>query len=402
MRLETCIRKGLGLKAHRVREVIEEENRLVAVIERIPNRRLRCSHCSRETSKIHSRRREREWRDLRIRDRELVLRYAPVRLLCPACGPRIEHLIWAGPWQRITHGLSRVIAQLSRQLSWKETAAHFGLDWKAVAAAVRSAVAWGLKRRRWRPLHWIGIDEVSRSKGQRYLTLIYDLERGTLVWIGENRDGETMKRFLAWLGPRRGRSIAVVCCDMWGAYVEAVCQALPRATIVFDRFHIVQHLNRAVDDVRRECWRLLRGAEKRAFKKTRWLWLKNPWNLDREEKTRLSALCRKNVPIVRAYYLKEAFQCFWDYRSPVWAARYLAHWLWWASHSRLQPFQHFARMVRKHMFGILPWARLRVTNGALEGMNNKVKVVSHRAFGYRTVDTYVTAIRHGCGDLPLP
>lgn len=276
------------------------------------------------------------------------------------------------------------------------------MNWKTVAAAVKRAVTWGLEHRPWKPLRVIGIDEVSRSKGQRYLTLVYDLERNRLVWIGENRDAQMMQSFFRWLGPRRGRLILIVCCDMWAVYVAAMREKLPRAFLVFDRFHVVQHLNRAVDEVRRQCWRRLTGEAKRAFKKTRWLWLKNPWNLKDEEKRRLSALCRTNQPIVRAYYLKEAFQRFWDYKSPGWSARYLKQWLWWASHSRLDPFRRFARLVREHLDGILRWTELRVANGALEGMNNKVKVVSHRAYGFRKVDTYVTAIWHGCGGLPLP
>jgi transposase len=259
----------------------------------------------------------------------------------------------------------------------------------------------GLKARKWKPLRVIGIDEVSRSKGQRYLTLVYDLERGRLVWAGEGRDTETMKKFFVWLGPRRGRSIQVVSCDMWKPYLNATEENLPQATIVFDRFHVVQHLNRAVDDVRRATWRELQGDEKKAFKRTRWLWLKNPWNLLRKERRRLSTLCRKNLPIVRAYYLKEAFQRFWDYLSEGWARPYLRQWLWWASHCRLEPFKRFARMIRNHLEGIFAWTRLRVSNGALEGMNNKVKVVSHRAYGYRKVDTYIDAIWHCCGGLPL-
>ena len=401
MRLETCIRKGLGLKAHRVREVREEAGQLLAEIERYPHRHLRCGHCLRRTRRIHSRQPRRRWRDLRIRDQDLILVYAPVRVLCPVCGPRLEALPWASRWQRITHGLSLAIARLSRELSWKQTALFFGTDWKTVAAAVKAAVQRGFELRRWKPLHVIGIDEVSRSKGQRYLTLVYDLERGRLVWIGENRDAETMNRFFAWLGPRRARSIRVVCCDMWAVYIDAVREKLPQAKLVFDRFHVVQHLNRAVDEVRRAGWRQLTGEEKSAFKRTRWLWLKNPWNLKREDKRRLSLLCRKNMPIVRAYYLKEAFQSFWDYRSPGWARPYLTQWLWWASHSRLEPFKRFAQMIRQHLDGILAWTKLRVSNGALEGMNNKVKVVSHRAYGYRSVETYTTAIWHGCGNLPL-
>lgn len=401
MRLESCIRKGLKLKAHRVRAVREEDGRLVAEIERIGTRRLRCSQCSLPTDRVHAHQRPRQWRDLKIREQELVLIYTPVRVRCARCGVRVEELPWAGLWQRVTRALSLALARLAKMLSWKETAGHYQVDWKMVAAAVKTAVAEGLHRRKWKPLRVIGIDEVSRSKGQRYLTLVYDLERRRLVWVGENRDAETMRRFFTWLGPRKARSILIVCCDMWAVYVEAVRANLPRAFIVFDRFHVVQHLNRAVDEVRRQAWRKLQGEDKAAFKRTRWLWLKNPWNLKKQEKRRLSALCKKNSPIVRAYYLKEAFQRFWDYKSAGWSEPYLRQWLWWASHSKLEPFTKFARMIRKHLEGVLLWTRLPVANGALEGMNNKVKVISHRAYGFRTVETYITAIWHGCGDLPL-
>lgn len=401
MRLETCIRKGLRLKAHRVREVREEADRLVAEIEWIPGRALTCGYCARRTQRVHSRRPVREWRDLSVRDQVLVLRYAPYRVRCPACGPRVEHVPWAHKWQRITRALARALAELSRRLSWQETATHYGVNWKTVATAVERAVQWGLQHRRWKPLHFIGIDEVSRRKGHRYLTLVYDLARRCLVWVGENRDAATMQQCFAWLGRRRARAMQVVCCDMWAVYLDAVRTHLPQALVVFDRFHVVQHLNRAVDDVRRETWRQLQGADKVAFKQTRWLWLKNPWNLKPEERRRLSALCRTNQPIVRAYYLKEAFQRFWDYRREGWARPYLRQWVWWASHSRLEPFQRFARLIREHVDGVLAWTQLWISNSALEGMNNKVKVISHRAYGFRLTRTYIAAIWHGCGDLPL-
>jgi len=192
-----------------------------------------------------------------------------------------------------------------------------------VATVVRRAVEWGLTHRRWKPLHVIGIDEVSRAKGQRYLTLVYDLARGQLVWVGENRDA-------------------------------------------------------------------------------RFLWLKNPWNLKDPERARLSAICQTNQPIVRASYLKEAFQLFWTYRSAWWAQRHLTWWLRWAARSRLERFVTFARMIRGHLDGILAWTTVRLSNGALEGMNNKVRIVSHRAYGFRKTETYITAIWHGCGALPLP
>ncbi len=156
-----------------------------------------------------------------------------------------------------------------------------------------------------------------------------------------------------------------------------------------------------MDEVRRQTWRQLPAPEKQAFKQTRWLWLKNPWNLEPKERRRLSALCRKNQPIVRAYYLKGAFRQFWNYKHPAWARRYLTEWLRSARRCRLTPFKRFARMILEHVDGILAWSEIRVSNGALEGMNNKVKVVSHRAYGFRKVDSYVTAIWHSCADLPL-
>lgn len=263
-------------------------------------------------------------------------------------------------------------------------------------------VLWGLQHRRWEPLHVIGIDEVSRRKGQQYLTIVYDLSRGRVVWVGRDRTTATMERFFTWLGPRRARAIRTVCCDMWSVYIDAVETHLPQAALVFDRFHVSQHLSRAVDEVRRQTWRQLQGAEKVEFKHTRFLWLKNPENLAPHEHTRLSALLRLNRPIVTAYLLKEDLRRFWTYRYTAWAGAHLLKWLWRASHSRLEPFKKLARMLRAHLDGILVWSKLRVSNGALEGMNNKVKVISHRAYGYRTSWTYMANIYHCCAGLPQP
>jgi transposase len=189
---------------------------------------------------------------------------------------------------------------------------------------------------------------------------------------------------------------------MWRIYIAAFETHLPQAAIVFDRFHLTQHLSRAVDEVRRRTWRHLAGAEKADFKRTRFLWLKNPENLGHDERTRLSTLLRLNRPLVRAYLLKEDLRRFWIYRSTAWAGGHLLQWLWRASHSRLEPFQKLARMLRAHLDGVLVWTQLRVSNGALEGMNNKVKVISHRAYGYRTTWTYIANVYHCCAALPLP
>lgn len=403
--METFIRKALGLKAHRVVKVEEDDTagQLVVHLDRVGHRRLRCGACGLEASRAApTRRPPRRWRDLAMREHVVELVYAPYRVWCRRCGLRVERVPWADKWQRVTHALVRAVATLARVVDWTSVATHFRLNWKTVAATVEAAVLWGLAHRRWAPLHVLGLDEVSRRKGQQYLTIAYDLGRGRVVWVGRDRTTATMERFFAWLGPRRARAIHTVCCDMWAVYIDAIRTHLPAATIVFDRFHLSHHLSRAVDDVRRQTWRQMAGRDKIEFKRTRFLWLTNPENLHRAERTRLSALLRLNSPIVKAYLLKEDLRRFWNYHSTAWAAGHLRQWLWRASHSRLDPFKKVARMLRAHLDGVLAWTRIRVTNGALEGMNNKVKVISHRAYGFQTSWAYIANIYHCCAGLPLP
>jgi len=401
--IETFIRKQLGLKAHRVTKVETSEEQMMISIDRLGNRRLRCGVCRKSCPQVHSVRKEREWRDLSMRQMSLRLRYQPRRVKCRSCGVRVEEVPWAEPWARVTRALANAVARLARELSWQGTARQYRLNWKTVAGIVQHAVGYGLRNRKRPPVHIIGIDEVSRRKGQVYLTVVYDLERRVLLWVGEDRTEEAVRKFFtAELGRRRCATLQVVCMDMWAAYVNLVREHAPGAQILFDRFHIVKHLQEAVDEVRRSEMRRLTGPEKTTFKSTRWLLLKNPWNLTNEQKERLSTLVRWNSPIVRAYYLKEAFQLFWEYRQQKRAQDLLSKWMNSAMRSRLQPFKKFVRMVRSHLDGILPWTKLRLSNGAVEGMNNKIKSISHRSFGFRSTQYFVAAIYHCCARLPLP
>lgn len=170
MRMETFIRKSLGLKAHMVTQVEEREagGELVVQIDRLGQRRLRCGACGQEATRVAlTRRPARRWRDLAMRAHLVELVYAPHRVWCSHCGLRVERIPWADKWQRVTHTLFRAVATLARQLDWASVAAHFHLNWKTVAAVVEGAVLWGLQHRPWKPLHRLGLDEVSRRKGQQ-------------------------------------------------------------------------------------------------------------------------------------------------------------------------------------------------------------------------------------------
>jgi transposase len=401
--VETFFRKQLGLKAHTVKKVEETEKFMVVHIDRLGGRLLRCGVCRQRCRKVHSVRKPREWRDLSMRKLPLKLRYRPRRVDCPRCGVRVEDFPWAEPWARVTTALANAVAVLARELSWQGTARQYALNWKSVATIVKRAVDYGRRHRKRPPVHVIGIDEVSRRKGQVYLTVVYDLERRVLLWVGDDRTEEAVRPFFTEeLGTRRCRTLQTVCMDMWAAYAKLVREHAPNAQILFDRFHIVKHLNEAVDAVRRELWRQLTAKERTPFKGTRWLLLKNPWNLTDHQKDRLSTLVRWNSPLVRAWYLKEAFQLFWFYHQPARASAHLTKWIRSAMRSKLEPFKKFAQMIRSHLDGILPWTKVRVSNGAVEGMNNKIKSISHRSFGFRTAENFIAAIYHCCARLPLP
>ena len=399
MLIETFIRKQLGLKAHKVTGVEQSETALVVHIDRLGKRRLLCGLCRRPTRQVHDVRRPREWLDLSTRGVRMVLRYRPRRVHCRHCGVHVEAFPWAEGWARVTRALAGAVVVLARSQNWQETARVYGLNWKSVAGIVRRAVEYGLAQRRHKALHWIGIDEVSRKKGHQCLAVVYDLERRFLVWVGEDRIGQTLAKFFTGLGARRRATVRIVCMDMWAAYAKAVRERLPNAQILFARFHVVQHLNRAVDEVRRSEMRRLSQRERVVFKKTRYLLLKNPWNLSRSEQDRLSAIARWNTPIVRAYYLKESFQMFWDYQQPGRAEAHLQQWMRAAKRTRLKAF---VNLLETHIDGILAWTKLHLSNGALEKMNNKIKLVSHRSFGFRSSRNFIVAIYHCCARLPLP
>jgi transposase len=401
--IETFIRKQLHLKAHTVTKVEQTDECMLVYIDRLGKRLLRCGVCRQRCLEVHDIRREREWRDLSMRKLPLKLRYHPRRVACPRCGVRVEDFPWAEPWARVTTALSNAVAVLARELSWKGTAREYGLNWKSVATIVKRAVQYGRKHRKRPPVHAIGIDEVSRRKGQVYLTVVYDLERRVLLWVGDDRTEEAVRPFFTEeMGKRRCQTLQVVCMDMWAAYAKLVRDHAVHAQILFDRFHIVKHLNEAVDAARRELWRQLTTKERVSFKGTRWLLLKNPWNLNSGQNERLSTLVRWNSPLVRAWYLKESFQLFWTYRQPWRAKQHLLKWMNSAMRSRLEPFKKFVGMLRSHLDGVLAWTKTRLSNGAVEGMNNKIKSISHRSFGFRTAENFIAAIYHCCARLPLP
>ena len=283
-----------------------------------------------------------------------------------------------------------------------EVARLFRCSWVTVAASVDFVVKYGLENRDLSGITHIGIDEIPRRKGHKYFTNVYDLKTKRLIWSGKGRTEETLKECFDFLGENRAKQLQGICCDMWVPYFNVIENRAPNAVLVFDKFHIVRHLMNAVDQVRRDEIREKGKEHKELVKRTRYLWLKNPWNLKDDQKARLSALEKLNLKINRAYLLKEAFRDLWSYTKPAWATKYLQKWFWWATHSRLKPMRDFAWLVRRHEENILSYFHLPIDNGSVEGLNNKAKVISHRAYGFRSAKNYILNLYHCMADLPMP
>ena len=256
----------------------------------------------------------------------VVFLYAMRRVACARCGVKVESVPWATGKHRVTDTYAWFLAGWAKRLSWQEVATGFHSSWDTVYRSVRMAVEWGLAHRDLEGIEAIGIDELARRRGHRYLTLVYQLDRHCkrLLWIGRERKAETLHGFFFdELGAARSAALRFVCSDMWKPYLKVVAERAGQAVHVLDRFHIMSHFSKAIDEGRAAEARKL-AAEGRApvLKRSRWLLLKRPENLTDAQSERLAELVRRNLRTVRAWLLKEDFQALWEYVSPYWAGRF--------------------------------------------------------------------------------
>ena len=332
--------------------------------------------------------------------------YALRRVRCPRCGRvKVEKVPWAEGKQQSTEAFAWFLASWAKRLSWKETATIFRVSWERVYRSVEMAVEWGRARVPLDGVATIGVDEIAWQSGHRYLTLVYQLDAGCrrLLWVGRERKIETLEGFFEWFGKERSQRLRVVCSDMWKAYLRVVAEQASNAVHVLDRFHIVQKLGKAIDQVRAaEAKQLQAQGQEPVLKGSRWLLLKRPERLTEKQEPKLAALVKLNLRTVRAYLLKEDLQQFWDSRSPTQAQRFLKRWCRRAMRSRLAPMQKVAKMLRKHRPLVLNWFRTgRVhSSGAVEGLNNKAKLAMRKAYGFRSYKTYELTLYHVLGNLP--
>lgn len=379
----------------------EDENLVLTVRPR--QRRMTCPHCgkSRSGKRAASIRR---WRHLGFWGHTVWIEGPVRRFPCRPCGRVVtEQVAWARHDSDFTRPFEDAVGLMAQSTDKTTVSRLFGIAWVTVGKIAERLVDELLDPERLSGLRRIGVDEISFRKRHRYLTIVTDHDTGDVVWVGEGKSSDTLKGFFQSLGSEVCGAIEIVTMDMSQAYQKAVRDSLPNATMAFDHFHIAKLANEALSEVRRELVREARKADPEAAKSLkgmRWVTSYRFENLPDKYVEQLELL-RPDSTLGRAYLLKE--QLLTVLRGG--SSRVLAgleSWLAWASRSRIPQFVKLGRTIRKHFAGIVAFVQNKVSNARAEGINNKVRLLSHRAFGFHSAAPLIATIYLCCGGVALP
>ena len=400
VRVTTLLNFLLNLQGLRVTGVRFEDGVMIVSVHRTI-RLLTCPRCGRRKRGRESMR-ERRWRHMAIWGSEVWLEGEIRRLKCKKCAAVVTEAV---PWARhdsdFTRPFEDAVALLAQQTSKTAVMKLTGISWVTVGKIAERVVAEKLDPERLKGLRRIGVDEISFRKRHRYLTVVTDHDRRKVIWVAEGKSSEVLKSFFDEIGPEACEAVEIATIDMSAAYRRAILDKLPNAKIVFDHFHIAKLANEALNEVRRE---LVRNATdkdtKSKFKGTMWPLLHRTENASEKHMEVIDRL-RPSEPLGRAYLMKESLldTLRGVYTDPRHAIK---RWMGWAARSRLKPFVKLGRTIRDHLDGVLALLSERISNGLAEGMNNKIRLLSHRAYGFHSAPPLIATIYLCCGGITLP
>jgi len=414
MRLQTILNKIHPIKGFKYDSISTETDssgsitKIVAHIKPKATAKPRCSSCGNPSSGYDTNPKPRVFQFIPLFNIPLFFSYFMRRVQCKHCnGVKTEAVPWATGKQQSCDVFRKFLSSWARRLSWKETAGCFNVSWNSVRRSVEWIVEYGRKHRSLEDVESIGVDEVTYSKGHRYMTLVYQMDNGRkrLLEVVEKRREKSLEAVFNRWGEQRCAEIKIVCSDMWKPYLNVIARMLPNALNILDRFHIAKKLNDAVDEVRKkEAKQLAAEGYEPILKNARYCFLKRLINLTETQGAKLKELLQYNLKSVRAYLLKEAFDGFWEYNSPYWAKWYLEQWCKRTMRSRLDPMKKVVKMLRKHEDLLMNYfvARKKYSSGVVEGLNLKVNLCMRRAYGYKSFELLEVSLYHQLGELPEP
>ena len=379
---------GFGIRGYQYVRSYFEEGKIIFSIRKDPTS-LRCPCCN-DWHVIRHGEAIRWFQTLPIGKRQVYITLPVPRVECHPCDIiRQINIGFAEPRRTYTKAFERYALELSRHMTILGVARHLGVSWDVVKDIQKRYLTKRYGRPKLKKLKLIAIDEISIGRGHRYLTVVLDLQTGTVVFVGDGKGADALLPFWKKLHSSKAK-INAVAMDMSPSYISAVSSHLPDATIVFDHFHIIKMFNDKLSDFRRDLQREAEDSDKNVLKGTRWLLLKNPENLkeDRNEREHLEKALQLNKPLATAYYLKEDLRQLWTQPTKDKAAKFLDDWIIKAEGSEIKMLSNFAGTLERHREGILAYYDYPISTGPLEGTNNKIKTMQKQAYGFRDMDFF--------------
>jgi transposase len=344
-----------------------------------------CSGCGGKASKIGEVR-ERSVRDLPWRKYQTIVVVEFYRVRCPKCGLKVEVVPQLPSKAPFSKDFEDAVGLACESAAARQVARQFGLAAGTVRGIDQRYLERWAKSRKKPVLRQMGVDEIYLGKTQRFLTVVSNLETSEPLWFGKDRKEETLDEFFRTeLSAFQRRRIAAACVDMWEPFTASLLKWAPECRIVFDKFHVMQHASKAVDEVRRVEFFRKGGHLRNVVKGKRWLLLSRWVNLDSKKKQLLNELFRLNRRMMKAYLLKESLDRLWQYRYEGAALRYLNQWIDQLRWQRLRPFQKLAVMLLRHQEGILNYCHVPVRFGVVEAVNGNIKALLRRGRGYKNL-----------------
>jgi transposase len=361
-----------------------------------------CPHCT-KTLPLYDHAEERTWRHLDSCQFQTHLHARIPRVECLEHGVVQVKVPWAEPRSRFTLLFERLAIDVLSQCDVSGATRILRISWDEAWGLMQRAVKRGRARKKARLVRRIGVDEKAAAKGHRYLTLVCDLDEGTVEHIAEDRKQESLDGYYAGLTKEQLDGLEAVAMDMWEPYIQATLAKVPDAAekIVFDRFHIMGYVGKAVDTVRKQEHRELMELGDETLKGSKYLWLYSRENVPERRRNEFATLRRQELKVGRAWAIKEALRCLWLYVYPASGWKFWKRWYFWATHSRLEPIRKAAETVRRHIDNILTYYQHPVTNAMSEGLNSKIQQIKSMACGFRNTENFKTAIYFRCGGLDL-
>ena len=367
-----------------------------ALIKLSPDLRYRplCHQCGRRAATVHSQGHHRYIRDLNMASAEVWLQVGYRKVWCNHCGgARVEQLSFAHASQRVTHRLARYIYDLCKLMTVKEVADHLDLDPKTVKQIDKEYLEEDFGTTDSNNLRVLMIDEIAVRRGHRYMTVVADYFSGRVVWMGRNRDKKTLGKFFATMTRDQKDAIEAVAMDMWEPFINRVKHHCPQAQIVFDFFHVVQSFARVIDQVRRDEYRQANEEDRKVLKGSRYLLLKNEENLTNAQRNRLKALLGLNSTLSTLYILKDQLKLVYYYSDREKVKRVLDDWCEMATQIEHTSVQAFIKQLRFFEYGILNHADYPIGTSRLEGINNKIKVIKRKAYGFHDDEYFALKVK---------